>query len=55
MNIYFTIYMMLQFIGLGITMERHGKPKEEKYNAGSYFIGLVIEVILVFFAIKTGF
>lgn len=55
MNIYFIILMILQFIGLGINLARHGEERIIKDNFWSNLIARIISITLLYFAVKTGF
>lgn len=55
MNIWFTIYLLLQAIGLGISLGEHGEPKNEDYNFFTSLIGGIISTVIVYMAIKVGF
>ena len=55
MNIYFIILMVLQCMGLGIDLARHGKERTVKENFGSNLIARIISITLLYFAVKTGF
>jgi len=46
--IYVIIFLALGFIGLGISIEKHGKPKEGKENAWATIIALVIQYFLLY-------
>ena len=55
MNIYFIILMVLQCMGLGIDLARHGKERTIKDNFWSSLISRIISITLLYFAVKTGF
>jgi hypothetical protein len=55
MNYYFIALLILISMGLGINLARHGQPKKENYNFFTSLISVIIEVTLIYFAIKTGF
>lgn len=55
MNIYFIIIMVLQCMGLGIDLARHGKERTVKENFWSNLIARIISITLLYFAVKTGF
>ena len=55
MNIYFIILMILQFMGLGIDLARHGKERTIKDNFWSNLIARIISITVLYFAVKTGF
>lgn len=55
MNYYFIGLLILYAMNLGIVLSRHGQIKVEKYNCFYTFIATIIEVTLIYFAIKTGF
>lgn len=55
MNIYFIILMVLQCMGLGIDLARHGKERTVKENFWSNLIARIISITLLYFAVKTGF
>lgn len=55
MNIYFIIIMILQCMGLGIDLVRHGKERIVKDNFLGSLIGRTISITLLYFAVKTGF
>ena len=55
MNIYFIILILLQFMGLGIDLARHGKERIIKDNFWNNLIARTISMTLLYFAVKTGF
>ena len=55
MNYYFIVLLVLRFMNLGIVLSKHGEPKDGKYSFWIALISLSIDVLLVYFAIKTGF
>lgn len=55
MNYYFIAILILYAMNFGINLSRHGQTKEEKYNCFNTLIATIIEVTLIYFAIKTGF
>lgn len=55
MNYYFIGLLILCAMNLGINLTRHGEPREDNYNFISSLIAVLIEIVLVYFAIKTGF
>ena len=55
MNYYFITILIIYVMSFGINLSRHGQPKEEKYNCFNTLIAIIIEVTLIYFAIKTGF
>lgn len=55
MNIYFIILILLEFMGLGIDLARHGKERTVKDNFWSSLIAKTISITLLYFAVKTGF
>ena len=46
--IYLIIYLALGLISLGMTIAKHGEPKEEKNNGWISFIALSIEWWLLY-------
>ena len=55
MNGWFLTYLILNFMGVAVVLAKHGEEREEKYN---FFISLSAELInlgLLYMAIKTGF
>jgi len=56
MNIWFGILICLDVMGIGVALAKHGEPrKDEKYNFFATLISSIIQIILVYMAIKTGF
>ncbi len=55
MNYYFITLMMLLAMSLGINLTRHGQQRTDNYNFFTSLIAVIIETVLVYFAIKTGF
>ena len=55
MNYWFIALLMLYSADLGIIMSRNGQPREDNYNFFISLIANIIEVVLIYFAIKTGF
>jgi len=42
------IYLATVFFALGISIAEHGKPKEGKNNSLGFFIGLLIQLSLLY-------
>lgn len=55
MNYYFIALLILYAMAIGINMARHGQPRKDKYNFYTSLLSFAINVILLYFAIKTGF
>lgn len=55
MNIYFIILCIMTTLAIGINLAKHGEDKEGEYNFWSSLIAGVIEIILIYLAIKQGF
>lgn len=55
MNYYFIGILILYAMNLGINLTRHGQPREDNYNFITFLIAAIIEVTLIYFAIKKGF
>lgn len=55
MNYYFIALLITFAMSLGINLAKHGQPREDNYNFFTSLIAAIIEAILVYFAIKTGF
>ena len=55
MNYYFIVILMLFATNLGINLTRHGQQRTDNYNFFTSLIAVIIETVLVYFAIKTGF
>ena len=55
MNYWFVALLMIYSANLGIILSRNGQPREDNYNFFTSLIANVIEVVLIYFAIKTGF
>jgi hypothetical protein len=48
MNIYLIIYFLLNILGLGIVLGKHGQQRDEKYNFYTSLITLIISFILLY-------
>lgn len=46
--VYVIIFIALGFIGLGISIEKHGKPKEGKENVWVTILALAIQYFLLY-------
>lgn len=55
MNYWFIALLMIYSVNLGIVLSRNGQPREDNYNFFTSLIVIIIEVVLIYFAIKTGF
>lgn len=55
MNYWFIALLMIYSANLGIILSRNGQPREDDYNFFTSLIVNIIEVVLIYFAIKTGF
>lgn len=58
MNIYFIILACLNVMGIGIALGKHGEPRykeNEKYNFFTTLIASIIQMGLVYMAVKVGF
>lgn len=47
MNLPQILYIGLNMIGFGVHLAKHGQPREDKYNAGTAFVSLMIEIGLL--------
>ena len=54
MNGWFLAIIILNAISLGVNMSKHGQPKTGKFHSGESFLGALINIALVYFAIKAG-
>lgn len=55
MNIYFIIICLVSSIGLGIDIGNHNEEQIKNTNAFASLIARIIKIIMIYFAIKTGF
>ena len=55
MNYYFIGLLMLYMMNLGDNLTRNGEPREDKYSFFTSLIAVIIETVLVYLAIQTGF
>lgn len=55
MNIYFLIIIIVYALNIGISIAKHGKPQEGKYNFLTTLIGACIGIFITYMAIKIGF
>lgn len=55
MNIYFTIYIVLEILSIGINLAKDGEPREDHYNFMTTLIAAIINTFLLYMAIKEGF
>lgn len=46
--IYTIIFILMGFLGLGISIEEHGKPNERKENVWVTIIALLIQYFLLY-------
>lgn len=46
--IYTIIFILMGFLGLGISIEKHGKPKKGKENVWVTIIALLIQYFLLY-------
>jgi hypothetical protein len=53
MNWWFITIIALGAISLGISVGKHGQTR--KYDGWANLIGYVLEIIMIYFAIKRGF
>lgn len=55
MNWWFLVFLVIQILGLGIHLGKHGEKDTVKYN---FWLRLIVDLIMVFIvykAIQTGF
>ena len=55
MNGYFIAILVIEILGLGIHLARHGEPRNDKYNFWLSLISTAINIFLIVMAIKKGF
>lgn len=55
MNYWFIALLMIYSANLGIILSKNGQPREGNHNFFTSLIANIIEVVLIYFAIKTGF
>ncbi|WP_179123887.1 hypothetical protein [Paraliobacillus ryukyuensis] len=55
MNGWFLAVIALYLLSLGIHLAKHGEPRDDKYNFWSTLVGGLIQITLIYFAIKSGF
>jgi len=55
MNGYFLTLIILLVLGIGINIAKDGEPKEGYYNYIVAIISSLIEIALIYMAIKVGF
>ena len=55
MNIYFIILVIMNILGIGINLGKDGEPKKGNYSFFKALISAIIELALVYCAVKTGF
>lgn len=55
MNIWFLIMIIVDSLNIGISLAKHGQPRETNYNFFSRLIGCGIDIFIIYMAIKTGF
>lgn len=55
MNYWFLALIILFVLSIGIHLAKHGEKRNEKYNFWSALMGSIIQLVLVYFAIKVGF
>lgn len=54
MNGWFLTIIIMDCLGIGINLAKHGEPKEGEYNFVISLIGALINIGLIYMAIKTG-
>lgn len=52
MTIYAVIYLVIQGLGLGILLAKHGQPREDRYNV---FLGLLSSALMIWLLWAGGF
>jgi len=55
MNGYFIAILVIEILGLGIHLAKHGEPRDGQYNFGLCLIMTAINMFLIVMAIKKGF
>ena len=55
MNICFIILVCLYMLALGSSLAKHGEVEEKETNFWVTLIAVIINLILLYFAVKTGF
>lgn len=55
MNIYFIILLCSEVLRIGISLAKHGEPKEENYSFFYALISAGINIFLLYMAVKQGF
>lgn len=55
MNGYFIAILVIEILGLGIHLAKHGEPRNDKYNFWLSLISTAINIFLIIMAIKKGF
>lgn len=55
MNIYFIVLVVLQLLGLGVLMGKHGEPRTDKYNFYMGVLNFTFITWIVYKAIEVGF
>lgn len=56
MNGWFLTLILMGVLNIGIVMAKHDEPKEnEKYNFFTTFFSVLLQLGLIYMAIKTGF
>ena len=55
MNYYWLVILFLYFGSLTIVMSKHGEPRNQEYNFWATLVSDIIQIVLIYLAIKTGF
>lgn len=55
MNYYFIVLLSLWCMSLGVVLAKNGKPREDEYSFLTSLVAVVIQGVLTYLAIKTGF
>ena len=55
MNGYFITILIFEVLAVGVTLAKHGEPRDGNYNFFARFVVAVITIFLTIMAIRKGF
>lgn len=55
MNYWFLAIIILQVLSLGVNLAKHGEVNESRYNFGFALFAALLNLLIIFMAITTGF
>ena len=55
MNVWFFPHIIMDVLSIGIHLAKHGEPRDNNYNFFGALIGTLINLGIIYMAIKVGF